>query len=447
MRNKIIMATATLLLSSCGIYSDFSTPKIEIENLAGKEVELPDSSAVAIPSWEATFTDPYLQELINRALITNSDMVISQLNINNAETMLTTSRLSYLPSFMLTPEGIMNGGGGGNSYSLPLKMSWEVDIFGKKRNSKEQAKVALEQSKEYKQMVRTQLISTLASSYYTLVMLDEQLSITNESAATLLETVNVLESLKEAGQQSDAAVRQASANYQSVLISAEQLEHHITLLENTISMILSEAPQSIERSQIDKITFAEGLHNSVSLAALSNRPDVRHSEMQLSQSFYGINYARASLYPTITLGGSAGWIGSGGNPATFVFSALGSLTQPLFMAGANRANLKIAKSKYEHSLILFTDALLLAGSEVNGALLDRETALVKQKLRVKQMEDLFSAVETTQELMNSGQVSYLEVLTAQNSLLMSRISHSADWFAYAQGDINLYKSLGGGSER
>ena len=458
MRNKVIIAATTLLLSSCGTYTKYSTPDVAVDNLAGDKIELPDSSAVALPSWEATFTDAKLQVLINKALESNTNLAIARLSMDQAETMAKTSKLAFAPSFMLSPEGMtssiltgsLKGTNAANSYSLPITTSWEIDVFGKLRNSKEQAKSALMQSSEYLQMVRTQLISNVATNYYTLLMLDEQLSVTKESAATLLETVEVMKSLKEAGMGSDAAVRQASANYQGVLISVDELETHISLYENIMSLLLNETPHSIERSEIKSVKFAEDLNSSISLAALSNRPDVRYSEMKLSQSFYGVNYARSSMYPSIKLSGSMGWtnnVGSIINPGQMLASAIGSLTQPLFMAGVNRANLSIAKSKYEQHVISFGDALQLAGKEVNDALISRESALKKQDLRFVQIKDLYGAVDATQELMNSGQASYLEVLVAQNSLLMSRINLAADWYEYAKGEVNLYKALGGGSER
>ena len=453
MRNKIIIITAALLLSSCGTYTKFQTPPIEIENLAGVNVELPDSSAVALPSWESTFTDPKLNVLITKALESNSDLAVARSHMDDAEIMLKTAKLAFAPSFMLSPEGTISSFGGSSAskgYSLPLTMSWELDVFGKLRNSKQQAKSVLEQSKEYVQMVRTQLISGVATSYYTLLMLDEQLAITVESAATLLSTVDVMKGLKEAGLQSEAAIRQASANYQSVIISSKELEKQIHIVQNAISLLVNESSRSVERNKIADIIFVDNFDNSISLAALSNRPDVRYSEMKLSQSFYGVNYARASLYPSLKLGGSAGWTNSVGaivNPGQLLLSAIGSLTQPLFMAGVNRANLKIAKSTYESHVILFEKALLEAGVEVNNALTDREIALEKQKLRKTQVSDLYQAVDATKELMNSGRATYLEVLVAQNSLLMARINHTADWFESAKGDIDLYKSLGGGSER
>ena len=459
MRNKVIIAATTILLSSCGTYTKYSTPDVVVDNLAGENVELPDSSAVAVASWEATFTDAKLQVLINKGLESNTDLTRARLSIDQAETMAKTSKLAFAPSFMLSPEGMTSGIIAGslssgskatNSYSLPITTSWEIDVFGKLRNSKEQAKSALMQSTEYFQMVRTQLISSVATNYYTLLLLDEQLRVTNESAATLLETVEVMKSLKDAGMGSDAAVRQASANYQSVLISAEELETQISLYENIMSLLLNETPNSIERSDIKDINFSKDLNQSISLAALSNRPDVRYSEMKLSQSFYGVNYARSSMYPSIKLGGSIGWtnnIGSIVNPGQMLASAIGSLTQPIFMAGVNRANLSIAKSKYEQHVLSFGDALQLAGKEVNDALIERESALKKREMREIQVTDLYGAVESTQELMNSGQASYLEVLVAQNSLLMSRISQASDWYEYAKGEVNLYKALGGGSER
>ena len=437
-------------MSSCGIYSKVSIPKCENKNLAGKDIELPDSSVMPVPSWDEIFTDVKLQTLIHTALDSNSNLATARLSIDQAERMLKASRLMFAPSFMLSPQGSISsfdGAAVSSSFSLALTTSWELDIFGKLRNSKEQAKSVLEQSKSYVQMVKTQLVATVSTSYYSLLMLDEQLLITKESAVTLEKTLEVIKSLKEAGLQNDAAVRQASANHQNVLISAQELEKQIRMLENALSLLLNQAPSTIERGNIAGINLEDSLNNSISLLALSNRPDVRYSEMQLSQSFYGVNFARSSMYPSIKLSGSVGWTNNLGvivNPAGVLLSAVASLVQPLFMAGVNKANLDVAKSKYEQQLISFETTLLEAGNEVNNALIECETATKKKELRSIQVNDLYYAVEVTKDLMKSGQASYLEVLIAQNSLLMSRVNQTTDWFEYAKGRINLYKSLGGG---
>lgn len=448
MKNNIIIALAVLGFSSCGVYSNFSTPETQIAEVYGDEVKLNADDSTYVLSWGETFADPVLKGLIEKALSANVDFAVARLNIEQSEAMLVSSKLSYLPSFMLSPQGSVGsfGGSTSKSYSLPLTASWEIDIFGKIRNSKEQTKAIVEQSKEYSQMVQIQLISGVANGYYTLVMLDEQLRIAKETVLNLKKSVETIVALKEAGLQTEAGVQQSTAAYYEVQLSVEELSKQISNTENSLSLLLNQTPQTIERSKFDYQTLSIDITEGIPLLALSNRPDVRHSEMVLKHSFYGINVARSAFYPSLVLGGSVGWTNNLGaivNPGKMLLSVMGSLTQPLFNAGVNRANLKIAKATYEQSLLAFQYSLLKAGNEVNDALIQCKTSSNKAEFRQKQVVSLQKAVEVTQELMTNGNSIYLEVLTAQNTLLQARLHQVSDWFGYIQGQISLYKTLGG----
>lgn len=177
---------------------------------------------------------------------------------------------------------------------------------------------------------------------------------------------------------------------------------------------------------------------------------MKTAELSLAQAFYGTNAARSAFYPSITLGGTAGWTNSAGsmiiNPGKVLLSAVGSLTQPLFNKGLNLAQLKIAKARQEEAKLAFRQALLNAGSEVNNALTQVQTARGKAELRTSQVASLETAVRSTQLLMQHGTSTYLEVLTAQQALLSAQLTQVSDRFAEIQGIINLYQALGGGRD-
>ena len=186
----------------------------------------------------------------------------------------------------------------------------------------------------------------------------------------------------------------------------------------------------------------------VSPPLLANRPDVRSAEFSLAQAFYTTNAARAAFYPSITLSGSAGWTNSAGsmivNPGKFLASAVASLTQPLFNKGANIAQLKIAKAQQEEARLSFEQTLLNAGVEVNEALVQYQTAREKADYYNKQVASLQTAAKSTSLLMKHGNTTYLEVLTAQQTLLNAQLSQVANRFTEIQGVITLYQALGGG---
>ena len=396
------------------------------------------------------FTDPQLQALIETGLEQNTDLRIARLRTKAAEATLLNARLSYLPSVSLNPEGEISyyDGATSKTYNLGSSASWEVDIFGKVTNAKRGAKAALEKSRAYTQAVQTQLVATIANSYYTLLTLDKQLSINERTLGTWEKTVKTLEALKRAGGANDAAVLQARANRMTVEGSVLSIRKSIRETENTLSTLLALPPRSIERGMLEKQLFPEKLSVGIPVQLLSNRPDVRQAEYALAQAFYATNATRADFYPSITLSGNAGWTNNGGgmisNPGEWLLGAIGSLMQPLFNKGTNIANLRIAKTQQEEALLQFRQSLLDAGKEVNDALTAWHTARKQIEIDSCQIMVLQEAVHKTEMLMRYSPTTYLEVLTAQQSLLAAEQAEALARFDEIQSIIELYHALGGG---
>ena len=452
MKSKIVLLGLTAItLSSCGIYSKYK-PVTEVpENLYGQEVALNDSSSMATPNCQELFTDPQLQMLIEQALEGNTDLQSASWRIEEAKAALTSSKLAYLPSFMLTPQGGVSSFDHSKaawSYTGVATASWEIDIFGKLTNAKRRAQAVFAQSHEYKQAVTSSLISNVANLYYTLLMLDEQYSISQQTATNWEASIKAMISMKEAGMSNSAAIAQAQANYLSVKASILELEQQINELENTLSVLIGKVPGDIARGTLRDSHLSDDLSVGVPLELLAMRPDVRSAELAVASAFYTTNAARSAFYPSINLGGTAGWTNSAGaaviNPGSLLLSALGSLTQPLFNKGLNRAQLKIAKAQQEEAKLAFQQTLLNAGKEVNDALTQIQTTEAKMYIRMEQITALEEAVRSTQLLMQHGSTTYLEVLTAQQGLLAAQLQQVADQFGEIQGKINLYQALGGG---
>lgn len=451
MKKILLTATTICIMSSCAQYKTFKSPNIDIDSIYGQGViTATQDSLIATPAWRDVFVDPLLQKLIAKGIASNTDLQIARLNIDQAEAQLLSSKLAYLPSFALNFEGAISSSSGVTSrtYNLPLITQWELDLFGKLRNSKQQARSAVMQSQQYAQMVQTQLVSSIANTYYTLLMLDQQLKITNQSARNQKESLDVIMAMKEAGMQTETAVNQAEANYYSILTSAKDLEKQIRVTENSMALLINEPPYPIERGEMGHTTIALiDYTKPIALSVLRARPDVMQAEHALSRSFYGVNVARAAFYPSISLGGSVGWTNNLGvilNPGSMLMSAIGSLTQPLFNKGINRANFQIAKSQYEQSMLSFEKSLLVAGNEVNDALANCQNSAAKTEFRQKQVQASQMAAINSGELMKHSSTTYLEVLVAQNSLLQSQLMQTSDWMEAVQGRISLYKAMGGG---
>ena len=262
------------------------------------------------------------------------------------------------------------------------------------------------------------------------------------------ENVEAMKAMKKAGMTNEAGVSQSEATYYQVNATLPDLRRQIRETENTLSLLLAQSPQQIQRGTLADQRMPEKLSVGIPLQMLSNRPDVKQAEMTLASAYYSTNQARSAFYPQITLSGSAGWTNSAGsvivNPGKFLLSAVGSLTQPLFARGANAARLKIAKAEQQAALLAFQQSILSAGSEVSNALYQYQVAGEKCIQRKQQIESLNSSVDKTQQLMKYGSSTYLEVLTAQQSLLSASLSDVADSFQRIQAVINLYQALGGG---
>ena len=451
MRKIIILSAATLVLSSCGIYNKYKPVSEVPEGLYGSEsVAAADTANFGNLSWQEVFTDPYLQNLVDSALLRNTDMQTAHLRVKEAEATLLTSKLSYLPSLFLAPEGAASSfdrGKATQTYSLPVTASWELDIFGKVTTAKRRAKAAYEQSKEYEQAVKTQLVASVANTYYTLLMLDSQYEIAVATEAAWKESVNATRAMKKAGMVNEAGLAQ-TATYYNICTTVLDLKEQINQAENSLALLLAETPHEIQRGKLGNQQLPENFSVGVPLQMLSNRPDVRSAEYALAQAFYGTASARSNFYPSLRLSGSAGWTNSAGsyivNPGKLLLSAVGSLTQPLFNKGANIAQLKIAKAQQEEAKLTFQQTVLNAGKEVNDALTQAQTAKGKIDLRTHQIESLEDAVRSTQLLMTHGNTTYLEVLTAQQTLLSAQLSQVTDRFDELQATVNLYQALGGG---
>ena len=444
MKRIIYIAIAALALSSCGLYKQYEREEMHFVDSLYRRMNVPqDSISTGSIAWDRIFTDPILHEWIQDGLDYNTDLNVARLKVKEAEAALLAARWALLPGADFSAQGGLPG-----QFSASIGASWQTDIFGGLRNAKRRAQAALEQSEAYRQAVQTLLVATIANSYYTLLMLDEQLSISTRTKNTWEESIRTLEALKRAGKTNEAAVLQAKANKLSVEANILTLEKEILAVENSFCALLGIVPMPVERSSMAMQELPETLSAGVPLDLLSRRPDVRQAELALAQTFYSVNSARASFYPNITLRGAIGWTTGNGNialdPGSLIASFIAGLTQPIFGRGVNKARLQAAQAQHEQAAYLFRQSLLDAGVEVNNALTMWQTAKKRVELDKKQVLNLQAAVWNTQLLMKHGNADYLEVLTAQKNLLQAELTEASDRFDEVQSVINLYQALGGG---
>lgn len=445
-----ILLWAVCLMTGCSIYKPYSRPEVQTEGLYRDLEETKDTASIATLGWRNLFSDKNLQALIDKGLERNTDLRVAHTRVKAAEAVLMNARLSYLPSVVLAPDGSISGTEGAKAiktYNLAASASWEIDLFGKVTNAKREALAALEGSRAYRQAVETQLIATIANSYYMLLMLDRQLIISEQTLITWKETEHSIEALKRAGKSNDAAVLQAKANRLALEASVVSIRKSIRETENVLSALLADTSHDIMRGALQKQQFPDTLSAGLPVQLLANRPDVRQAEWNLAQAYYATNAARSAFYPSLTLSGSIGWTNNVGgvvvNPGSWLFSAVGSLMQPLFNKGTNIANLRQAKARQEEALLLFQQSLLDAGKEVNNALTRWQSARIRMDYVNQQIMTLQEAVRKTELLMQHTSINYLEVLTARQRLLEAELTQAQDKFEEIQGVIDLYHAVGG----
>lgn len=437
----IFLVAGMLSLSSCGLYKEFERPETAFADSLYRRLPMSeDTSVIASLSWEDFFTDPVLKEWIQVGLDHNTDLNVARFRVEAAEATLTAARGAFLPGVNFGAEGGIGG------FSTNVSASWEADIFGSLKNAKRKAAAALEQSVAYRQAVQTQLIATIANTYYTLLMLDEQLRVSQRTYENWTENIRTMEALKRAGKTNEAAVLQAKSNQLNVEGSILNLEKQIIETENSFASLLGIVPMTIRRSRLDEQFFPLELTQGIPAQMLSRRPDVKQAEMALAEAYYAVNQAKSAFYPKLNLSGLLGWTAAGASvdPGSFFTGLAASLSQPVFARRSLKANLKKAEAAQKEALYKFKQCVLDAGVEVNNSIVQWQTAQDMLEIDHKQVIHLQAAVWNTRLLMKHGLTNYLEVLTAQQTLLQAELAEASDKFAQIQGVINLYHALGGG---
>lgn len=450
MKNKIIFtALAALLLASCGVYHKYQ-PTTEVSTaLYGNDIIVTDTASLATIAWREFFTDPALQRLIDSALVKNTEYQVARLRTEQALASLGAAKLAYFPSLDFGADGNITRYDGltTKTYNIGLNASWEVDIFGKLTAAKRGAAAAAVSADEQAQAVRTQLVATVATSYYSLLMLDRQIEIAENTFDNWTQTIRVMELLKTAGRANEAGILQTKANRTGLQADIAAMKKSRKEIENSLCGLLAITPRPIARNKIEDALFPDELSIGLPVQLLANRPDVRAAEMELARTHYALGVARASFYPSLTLGGTLGFTNNGGivvNPGQWLLNAVGQLMQPIFNRGQLRAGYKIADADREIALLRFNQSLIDAGTEVNNALTDISAARERLVLVKEQTQLLADAVAKTELLMRHSPTNYLEVLTAQQALLGAQQNEVQCRYDEIAGIVSLYHALGGG---
>ncbi len=446
MKKHILLVLAgLLLLSGCNLYKKYESSATVQENIMGEVVNPQDTTSIGDMGWRDVFKDPLLQRLIETAWANNTNVRTAQLTIEQAQNEVMSAKWGYAPTLALGPSASYNyQGGAGGSYAVqvPVRASWQLGIFGQNRSKVRSAKARLAYDEDYRQAVQVELAANVASLYYNLVMLDRQLEISEATEKLYQESYNTTQALFQAGVYNSPAVHEMQASLEALRADIVSLRYGIATTEASLCLLLAEPPHRIERSAFGAFEMPEQLHVGLPIRLLAARPDVRMAERNMEIAYYGTQQARQSFYPSLSLDGLFGVAGTF-SAVNIIGQAVGSLTQPILQGGQLRAQLRNAKAEQEKARLQFVQTLYDAGSEVYKYKRAIETAEEKSGhigIRVNALQEAFAA---TTELMNNGSTTYLEVLTAQESLLSAQLTQVENQYEMVRALISLYTALGG----
>lgn len=461
-KQQISKLTITVILAamlqSCFVAKNYESPDVKTDNLF-RTTQTLDSTSIASVSWDKLFTDPILQQYINQGLVHNYDIKIALQNLTASEAIMKQGKAGYFPSIngnaSVTRQYFQKNSlfgdffsGSVDQFDLTAKMSWEADIWGKIRSNKRASVATYLQTVAAQQAIQTQLVANIASTYYQLLALDAQVKVAEETLINRTESIETIKALKTAGIVNEVSVKQTEAQKYATEIILKDLKYSVKIAENTLSILLGNTPQTIERGLFESQEITADIEVGIPALLLSRRPDVVSAELNFRNSFELTNVARSNFYPSLMISASGGFqsveIKDWFSANSLFSTVITGLTQPIFNQRKIKTNFEIAKANQQKAYLQFEQTLLLAGKEVSDALADYENESEKLVIRKNKLDALKMAADYSDELLQYGMVNYLEVLTAKDDALSTELELINNKYRQMDAVINLYKALGGG---
>ena len=453
------MLIMLVLLQSCFVAKNYQRPTVVNEAQYRTDQLSPDSITIAELSYAELFSDPQLIEHIKKGLENNIDIRVATQQILAAEAYFKQGKAGYFPTLGASgqvayqdpsknsPTGAMVGGSI-TQFELSANASWEADIWGKIRSNRRAFEASYLQTVAAHKVVKTQLIANIASVYYRLLSFDEQMRITEMTIANRESSLETIKALKDAGYVNEVGVKQTEAQLYNTMAIMVDIKTNIKLLENTMSILLGEAPQSIQRNTLKEQLVLEEVKVGFPAQLLRNRPDVLAAEYNLINAFELTNVAKSNFYPSLNISASSGLqsldLDNLLDVNSLFTSAVGGLAQPIFNGRRIRTQYEVAKAKQEQALLKFRLSILNAGREVSDALYTFKAAEERIEIKSQEFEAYDLATGYSEELLNNGMINYLEVITARQNALFSQLDLIDAKFTQLNAVVEIYRSLGGG---
>jgi multidrug efflux system outer membrane protein len=450
---------AACLLAGCAVGPDYRRPPVDAP--AAFRFDAKDASDTANTAWWQQFQDPELDRLIGIALAENKDVQVAAARIDEFLGQFRTTRSALFPQvgaglsaqrqrippgqFQATPgftSGVIE------TYSLDLSVSWEIDVFGKRRRETEAARANLLASEEGRRATILTLVSTVASSYVALRQLDRQLEIAKETARTRLGSFELFRERFEGGTVSELEVSQTKADYEAALVAIPPIETQIAQAENALAVLLGRNPGPIRRGaalvDLKLPLVPAGLPSQL----VERRPDLRQAEQQLIAANAQIGVARAQYFPVISL---TGLFGSASTAFSGLFKGANrawnygaNTTMPIFTAGGIGGTVETAEAVQREALLRYQQAIQVAFREVSDSLIAHAKAREQLVHQDDQVVTLRNYLELARLRYENGYTSYIEVLDAERNLFNAEVAQTQTMSNVVVSLVTLYKAMGGG---
>ena len=452
-------------ISACRIGKEYQRPPLELPKQF-TAIPFADTSSIADLEWKSFFTNEELQNLIDKGIKFNHDLLIAMKRIEIAQQRVNQSKLLQLPELNFQATASINRPSDNSlsglstssflgktyveNYQAIFNISWEADIWGRLRSQKEATLAEYLQTYEGAKAIQTQLVTNIAQGFYNLLMLDKQLEITRRNLLLSDSFVNATRLLKNAGIVNALAVQQAESQRQSTALLIPQLEQDVALQENALQVLTGQLPGTLSRSaSLDVFTIPDNLSAGLPVSLVSRRPDVRANEMALIAANARVGVAHANMYPALNISLGTGlesfkasnWFSI---PNSLFGLAAGSIVQPIFRRKELKTQFEIAKLQREESVIQFRQSVLRAVGEVSDALVLLDKLKQQEQIASAQVDTLQHAIFNAQLLFRSDLANYLEVITAQANALQAELNLAAIQRQRLSAMVDLYRSLGGG---
>ena len=460
----IISISSILMFTSCVVGKKYARTELKTPEKY-REESIVTGDTVLLP-WKTYYKDPLLVQLIEKALVKNSEVLIAIKTMEQLDLSYRQSKLALLPTLDLNAgasrsyqsKNSLNGSLSAqfvgkdylDDYNAALSLSWEADIWGKAAMQKRDAKAGYFAQKENLSALKTGIIVQVAQAYYNLLSLDEQLKIAEKNIELSDRTLKMSELQYKSGVISSLGLSQTKVQKKTAELLVPQAKANIAIQENALQILCGEYPDTVIRTgNLNAAELDVALPSGVPALLLSRRPDVKSAEYAVMSATAKTGLAKAEMYPTLSINPSIGansfefenWFNF---PGSITKTIAVNLVQPIFKKRALRTAYEIAALEQEKAVIQFKQSFITAVSEVSGAMSKLKYADERMEMALDKAASLEKATAAASLLYESGMATYLDVIVAQNGTLQNDLELIAIKLEKLNAATELYRALGGG---